>query len=519
MAGPTTSDTKWPAANTAGNGLPGDRITRKGPKLRSPHVGRQRCGLQFLPHAIHRIYNTNPFDKFGSCCDARIDALPVGQTEASVIRLRPLLSPARIQRRPESFLRRKFLGLALDRIQVDPDAQQAQHPPVDPNEHGFPDTACIAYRLSHAEYRPFFELVWGEGSLDIKWPADAEAICSTPEGAAVFNGSRNALHHHLNRSSGLVPASDAVAMPVALGRDDRAKANNVFDHWGQSLHAFEASANVSPFSSKFDAFLAGTYTLTADEQAGYDLFRGKGNCNSCHLDGRGTTLKNDQTDTSAAPGGAPLFTCFGSANEGLPRNPVIPFYYETQPDAFHYTPNPAGFGFNDLGMGLFLRSLSGINPNSDWIQYAPSVDGQMQVSSARNAAMTPPNCPTFQKAFFHNGYVKSLKELVHFYNTRDVFAYPVQSGHCQPGTVEKVTCWPEPEVKNNMDMTSGKLGLSDHEEDLIVIFLGTLTDGFTTPYPDADKYTGDCLPPAALSPPPPPASAAPFSPGLTPPPL
>ena len=47
------------------------------------------------------------------------------------------------------------------------------------------------------------------------------------------------------------------------------------------------------------------------------------------------------------------------------------------------------------------------------------------------------------------------------------------------------------------------LGLSDHEEDLIVIFLGTLTDGFTTPYSDADKYTGDCLPPAALSPPPP----------------
>ena len=25
-----------------------------------------------------------------------------------------------------------------------PDAEQAQHPPVDPNEHGFPDTACIA---------------------------------------------------------------------------------------------------------------------------------------------------------------------------------------------------------------------------------------------------------------------------------------------------------------------------------------------------------------------------------------
>lgn len=78
-----------------------------------------------------------------------------------------------------------------------PDAEQAQYPPV-----GFPDTACIAYRLSHAEYGPLFELVWGEGSFDIIWPADTEAICSTPEGAAVLNGSRNALHQHLTGSSG-----------------------------------------------------------------------------------------------------------------------------------------------------------------------------------------------------------------------------------------------------------------------------------------------------------------------------
>src|SRR3984893_10557827 len=378
------------------------------------------------------------------------------------------------------------------------DAEQAQHPPVDTQEMGNPDTACIVYKLSLSKYKSLFEQIWGKGSLDIGFPGETEDICEIPGGAAVFGSNTT---------------------PLRLSPEDRVHANEAYNHWGQSLDAYEQSVQVSAFSSKFDAFLAGAYTMTADERAGYDLFRGKANCNSCHLDGRGTTLKSDQTDTSAAPGGAPLFTCFGSANEGLPRNPVIPFYYETKPDAFHYTPNPVGFGFNDLGMGLFLRSLSGINPNSDWIQYAPSVDGQMQVSSARNAAMTPPNCPAFQKAFFHNGYVKSLKELVHFYNTRDVFAYPVQSGHCPPGTIEKVTCWPEPEVKNNMDMTSGRLGLSDHEEDLIVIFLGTLTDGFTTPYPDADKYPGDCLPPAALSPPPPPASAAPFPPGLTPPPL
>src|SRR6267142_3782580 len=66
------------------------------------------------------------------------------------------------------------------------DAEQAQHPPVDTQEHGFPDTACIAFRLSEAVYRPLFEDVWGEDSLDIKFPRDAERICATPGGAAVF---------------------------------------------------------------------------------------------------------------------------------------------------------------------------------------------------------------------------------------------------------------------------------------------------------------------------------------------
>jgi cytochrome c peroxidase len=198
-----------------------------------------------------------------------------------------------------------------------------------------------------------------------------------------------------------------------------------------------------------------------------------------------------------------VFTCFGSANEGLPLNPRNAFYYETTPDSFGFTVNPLGFGYRDLGMGSFLRSGFGTapNPNSTWTQLAPTVDGQMQVSSARNVAMTPPQCPTteapgpyFQKEFFHNGYIKSLKQLVHFYNTRDTeFAYNVTSGHCPAGTIERVTCWPMPEVRNNIDMTTGKLGLTDHEEDQIVAFLQTLTDGFTRPYPNSDTFTGTCM--------------------------
>src|SRR4029077_17758272 len=131
-----------------------------------------------------------------------------------------------------------------------PDAEQAQHPPVDPGEMGLPDTACIAFRLSQVAYRPLFELVWGV-DFDINFPADAEQICSPPEGAF------------------------ASPTPLNLSPVDRTKATNIYDHWGQSISVLESSNDVSPFTSKFDRFLAGATTLTADETAGYALFRGK----------------------------------------------------------------------------------------------------------------------------------------------------------------------------------------------------------------------------------------------------
>ena len=42
-------------------------------------------------------------------------------------------------------------------------------------------------------------------------------------------------------------------------------------------------------------------------------------------------------------------------------------------------------------------------------------------------------------------------------------------------------------------MTTGKLGLKDTEENQIVAFLQTLNDGYTTPYPDINTYTGTCM--------------------------
>ena len=365
-----------------------------------------------------------------------------------------------------------------------PDAEQAQFPPVDPLEMGFPDTACIAFRISSASYLPLFMTVWGD-SFNINWPSNTASICATPNGAAVFNGN---------------------TQPILLSADDRTKATNIYDHWGQSLSFLERSTDVSPYTSKFDAYLAGKYTLTSVEMAGYNLFRGKANCNSCHLDGRSTAPSPTAPaaeDTGTAADTTPVFTCFGSANLGLPKNPRVALLYETTPDSFGYTPNPEGYIYTDFGLGTFLRSGFGSapNPNSAWLPFAQTSDGQMQTMTARDVGLAPSQCPTteapgpyFQKEFFHNGYIKSLKQLVHFYNTRDVYRNSaVESGDCPAGTTERVNCWPAAEVSVNQDMTIGHLGLTDTEENEIVAFLQTLSDGYTTPYPFIGTYTGACM--------------------------
>ncbi|HEY0321497.1 MAG TPA: cytochrome c peroxidase [Pyrinomonadaceae bacterium] len=336
-----------------------------------------------------------------------------------------------------------------------PAAEQAQGPPVDPNEMGFPDTACVVHRLSVSPYRSFFEAVWGAQSFAITWPSDIESVCSTPG-----------------------PAKPSDPLPVHLSRADRGRSNATYDQFALAIAAYEASPDVSPFSSKFDYAIAHAdqKILSADEQAGWDLFHGKAMCNTCHLDGT-ESLAGNTVRSSITPAGVgskvPLFTDFTSANIGVPRNLAIPYYGEDKPDKYGFISNPLGLGFVDKGVGAFLRDPT-LNPNSDWVKLAPQFDGKFQVSTLRNVDMRPR--PDFVKAYTHNGYFKSLKEIVHFYNTRDKLP------RCQPGTPgEKVICWPPPEVPQNMDTTIGNLGLTNEEEDQLIAFLKTLTDGYKGP--------------------------------------
>jgi cytochrome c peroxidase len=329
-----------------------------------------------------------------------------------------------------------------------PSAEQAQGPPTNPVEMGLSDSACLAYRLSKAPYRKLFETVWGADSFAIQWPKDVESVCATPG-----------------------PPADVDQYPVHLSVSDRQRADHIYDSFGLAAAAYEASPEVSPFTSKYDYVQAGKTQFTPQEEIGYALFRGKARCNECHRDG--------------GPGEEPLFTDFTASNLGVPRNSAMQFYFEAKSDERGYSPNTAGAAYVDTGVGFFLRklkSLSGqLNPDSRWTELAPKFDAKFQVPTLRNVDMRP--TPDFVKAYMHNGYFKNLKEVVHFYNTRDVLP-TCKAG--DPG--EKVTCWPPPEDPTNLNKKQlGDLKLTDTEEDNLVAFLKTLTDDYKLSSPRTAK--------------------------------
>lgn len=232
---------------------------------------------------------------------------------------------------------------------------------------------------------------------------------------------------------------------------DSDKVNTAFDNIARSIAAFEASPESSAFTSKYDYYLKGLVRLTKEERKGLDLFKSKGNCANCHIVGPGPN------------GEPPLLTDFTYDNLGVPRNPANPFY--TQGDF-----NPLGDRWIDLGLGGFLAT------RMDYQQFAPANNGKQKVPTLRNVDKRPSE--GFVKAYTHNGYFKSLKGIVHFYNTRD--AKPV----CiDPFTTEAEAlaqnCWPTPEVPVNVNSQElGNLHLTEDQEEAIVTFLKTLSDGY-----------------------------------------
>ena len=103
---------------------------------------------------------------------------------------------------------------------------------------------------------------------------------------------------------------------------------------------------------------------------------------------------------------------------------LIELNSDKSPDQYGYVGDPEGHSFVDLGLGGFLRSPE--NGNDAWRALATKFDGRFRTVTARNADKRP--YPEFVKAYGENGYFKSPKEFVHFYNTRDTLP------HCPAGS-------------------------------------------------------------------------------------
>jgi cytochrome c peroxidase len=262
--------------------------------------------------------------------------------------------------------------------------------------------------------------------------------------------------------------------------------------------AYESSGEICQFSSKYDASKYGVppgtlYTLSASEERGRQLYFGIGpknaHCAECHSSATYPIVL-------ATTNGKDTFTMYCFANIGVPRNYNNPFYQMTDCTSNPHGCNPLGTNFVDYGLG------ANPNPAPNGTVFNNSATnsqflGLFQAATTRNVDLRP--SPTFVKAYFHNGWAKSLQTVVHFYNTRNLTT--------QPGEVINFTLpnpyanlvgtplWAPPEVVTNINNPQGlqsntpgqaqvgNLGLTASQEADLVNFLRILSDGYTAPNP------------------------------------
>ncbi len=285
----------------------------------------------------------------------------------------------------------------------------------------------------------------------------------TPTGGLFWDGRANSLAEqvrgpllNINEMNNIDPAMIATKLRTSTNfsayekvfgkqadHDPQITLNNI----STAISAYENSAEFAPFTSKFDDFLQGKAELTAQETAGFELFKKpeKGNCISCHV---GTVDSKNPKDW--------LFTDFTFDNLGVPRNSEIPA-----------NANPAVFD-EGLCQREGLKEL--LPAGADLASFC----GAFKVPTLRNIAITAP--------YFHNGKFAKLRDAVAFYITRDTQPELWYSQSAASKTNKFDDTKPEAVANVNTsevpyDRKPGEQPrLNDAEIDSLVEFLKTLTD-------------------------------------------
>ena len=196
-----------------------------------------------------------------------------------------------------------------------------------------------------------------------------------------------------------------------------------------------------PYTSKFDYWLEGKARFTPAEMRGYVLFNDpdKANCGGCHL------------DKPSPDGIPPVFTDEQFEALGAPRNPKL--LANRDPNYF------------DLGIcGPYRLDMSNDT------QFC----SMFSTPTLRNVVT--------RRAYFHNGVFTNLKQVMDFYAFRDVEPQKVYPGGAKYDDIP-------PAYRANVDTVDPpfdrNLGdppaMTEHDEDDIIAFLQTLTDGYRPP--------------------------------------
>lgn len=281
----------------------------------------------------------------------------------------------------------------------------------------------------------------------------------------------------------------------------------IYDLIAKALVAFEASPEVSPFTSKYDAYLEGKAQLSAQELLGLRIatgtldgrpggipFKKSAHCMDCHAASTDLTKERD------------VWTNACYANLGIPRNPMNPYYGMTNRSSNPMGFNSKGQAFVDPGLAGFLYSYLTMQPFKPGDDDPLRIMGAFKAPSLRNVDKRP--SPNFVKSYMHNGYFKSLKDVVHFYNSRNLTTVRGEViDFTQPDPyagLKGKPLFPRPEYMNpntlinptgkstapavrggppapggDLDaMQIGNLMLTEAQEDAVVAFLKTLSDGY-----------------------------------------
>jgi cytochrome c peroxidase len=182
---------------------------------------------------------------------------------------------------------------------------------------------------------------------------------------------------HLVRQAAYFPDLQALYTPNQIDSDVK-----LFDKIAELLSVYQRDdTDYNRFDSKYDLSLRGQATLSAAESRGLAIMADpkRGNCMSCH----------------AATGAKPLFTNFGYAALGAPRN--------------HIGPQNADPEFFDLGLCVRERPIRELTKNDKKNDH--KFCGQFKTPTLRNIERTAP--------YFHNASVETLEDAVRFHFERD----------------------------------------------------------------------------------------------------